>query len=78
MITVRIFNILLPELAPVLLSNGILFSRQEFASFLREMTPKDRAEFMRSSKEEVAAFESETEENQKIAPAVFIELRIGK
>ena len=39
-ITVRIFNILLPELAPVLLTRGIYLSKEDYWSFLRDRPEK--------------------------------------
>jgi len=77
-ITVRIFNILLPELAPVLLSHGIFFPRQEFASLLQELAPKERAEFMGSGEKQTVPSGSETGENEGIAEADFIAVRIGE
>ena len=77
-ITVRIFNILLPELAPVLLSHGIFFPRQEFASLLQELAPKERAEFMGSGEKQTVPSGSETGENEGIAEADFIEVRTGE
>jgi len=46
-LTVRIFNILLPELAPVLLARGIFFPQKEFAAFLEELGPKERTDYLR-------------------------------
>ncbi len=74
-ITVRIFNILLPELAPILLSYGIIFPRQEFSSLLQELAGKDRAEFMGRAEEKTAPFDSRGGENRGIAAADFIEVR---
>ena len=74
-ITVRVFNILLPELAPVLLSQGVFFSREEFAILLRELDPKDREELPKSVENETALSGSNPEEDQKVAPADLIEVR---
>ena len=41
-VTVRIFNILLPELAPVLLAHGIFYPRKEILSFLEGQEPENR------------------------------------
>jgi hypothetical protein len=47
-ITVRIFNILLRELAPALLSYGIFFPQKEFLSLVEELEPADRTEYLRN------------------------------
>ena len=74
-ITVRIFNILLPELAPVLVARGIFFSKKDFASFLRELGPKDGTDCLRSGEKEAAPSEPEARESEGLAEAEFIEVR---
>ena len=77
-ITVRIFNILLPELAPVLLSHGIFFPQKEFTSLLQELGPKDRADCLRSGEKDAAARAAETGANEELGDADYIEVRTGK
>ena len=74
-ITVRIFNILLPELAPVLLAHGIFFSKQDFASVLRELGPEEGAERLRSGEKDAAARGSETGASEFPDDADFIVVR---
>jgi hypothetical protein len=77
-ITVRIFNILLPELAPVLLAYGIFFSREGFASLLQELSPKDRANCLRGGEREAVSFKSETGGNEGMTENDFIEVRAAE
>jgi hypothetical protein len=77
-ITVRIFNILLPELAPVLLVHGILFSREDFASLSQELAPKDRADCLRSGEKEAVPFKSEIGGNEGMTENDFIEVRTAE
>ncbi len=75
-ITVRIFNILLPELAPVLLAHGIFFPGEEFASLLRDLSSKDRANCLPSGEKGRLAFKSETGGKEGRTENDFIEVRI--
>ena len=75
-ITMRIFNILLPELTPVLLGRGIYFSKENFASFLQELAPKDRTDYLKSRGKETARSEPENGENEGLSEADFIEVRM--
>jgi hypothetical protein len=77
-ITVRIFNILLGELAPVLLSHGIFFPKWEFVSLLQELSPEERAELIGGGEKETAPGGGVTEKSEEIAAADFIEVRTGK
>ena len=74
-ITVRIFNILLPELAPVVLAHGIFFSGKDFGSFWQELAPQDRRDCIASRGKRPAPPESEMKENEEMAGADFIEVR---
>jgi len=74
-ITVRIFNILLPELAPVLLAHGIFFSREDFASLSQELAPKDRADYLRRGEKEAGGSAPGTRENEGMAGGDLIEVR---
>jgi hypothetical protein len=47
-ITVRVFNILLRELAPALLAYGIFFPEREFLSLSEELKPADRTAYLRN------------------------------
>jgi hypothetical protein len=76
-ITVRIFNILLPELAPVLLARGVCFPKKEFISLLQELGPKERADFLDDlGKEEILA-QPEARDGTETGQTYFIELSSG-
>lgn len=77
-ITVRVFNILLPELAPVLLAYGIFFSREDFSSLLQELSPKDRANCLRGGEREAVSFKSETGGSEGVTEKDFIEVRAAE
>jgi hypothetical protein len=77
-ITVRIFNILLPELAPVLLSHGIFFPKQEFTAILQELGPKERADWLRRGEKDAATRGAETGANEELGDADYIEVRSGE
>jgi hypothetical protein len=77
-ITVRIFNILLAELAPVLLSHGVFVSKPDFAAFLEDLGPEERAERLRRAEEDAAARGAEPGGTELPGGADSVEVRSGE
>jgi hypothetical protein len=74
-LTIRVFNLLLPELAPVLLARGLYFSRKEFVSLAEDLGPSDRGGNRQAEEEAAVRALSEATARAEKTGADFIFVR---